>query len=306
MLRRKDPSNTILPASPTLSYDSCTFITQPEGMTLFYIAHGLHYRCHGSADASSIPSHVSALASMSIPSTEIRHPLRSANNRFGTSSKNGVMVLDPSSSPVSKLHGKFSGGHLQFQHQLASFMMEHCTGTDASRVNGKAHKNLPSVNLRLRFGWAREQRPKYSIDFHNGIKMPTISNLAKYSKLPAPLKVGLLSLLEQATQIVRRKIPGAMSDSLRTKVFASRFNDRLGKPNSCNRFEYVDIVLSCNTVLPGHVDEKNDHRAGYDHCAVYTFATNVSGRVCRVAVIMASRTAVGAWLENRLIKKTNN
>ena len=53
-------------------------------------------------------------------------------------------------------------------------------------------------------------------------------------------------------------------------------------------------------MLPSHVDDKNDHCPGYDHCAVYTFATNVSGRVCRLAVIMASRTAAGVWLENRL------
>ena len=112
--------------------------------------------------------------------------------------------------------------------------------------------------------------------------------------------MSLFAVLEQATQIVRQKYPGALSDSRRTKLFASLFNERLGKPFSWNRFEYVDIVLSHNTVLPSHLDQKNDHRAGYDHCAVYTFSTNVSGRVCRVAVIMTSRTSVGAWLENRL------
>ena len=130
--------------------------------------------------------------------------------------------------------------------------------------------------------------------------MPTISNLGDYGKLPASLKDGLFTVLEQATQLVCRKYPGAMSDSLCTKLFASKLNGRLGKPNSCSRFEYVDIVLSYNTVFPSHLDEKNDHHPGYDHCAVYTFTTNVSGRVCRAAVTMTSRTAAGAWLENRL------
>ena len=51
-----------------------------------------------------------------------------------------------------------------------------------------------------------------------------------YRKLPAPLKVGLFALLEQATQLVRRKYPDAMSDSIYTKLFASRLNSRLGKP----------------------------------------------------------------------------
>ena len=97
-----------------------------------------------------------------------------------------------------------------------------------------------------------------------------------------------------------------MSNSTRTKLFASLLNSRLGKPNSCNRFEtYVNIVLSYNTVLPSHVDKKNDHRAGYDHCAVYTFATIFSGRVCRVAIIMTSHTVSESWLKNRLQLTTN-
>ena len=129
-------------------------------------------------------------------------------------------------------------------------MVQHCTVTDASRVNGKVHKNLPSTNCRLRFGWAHEQRPQYSKDFHKGIEMPTITNLGEYGKLPVPLKAGIFTLLEQSTQLVRRKCPGAMFDSLRTKLFASCFNSRLGKLNSCNRFEYVEIALTYNTVLP--------------------------------------------------------
>ena len=74
MIRRKDPSNTILPASATLPYNNCTFITQPKGMTILYVARGLHFRHHGTADASSIPAHISDLEYMSIPSTVIRHP----------------------------------------------------------------------------------------------------------------------------------------------------------------------------------------------------------------------------------------
>ena len=115
--------------------------------------------------------------------------------------------------------------------------------------------------------------------------------------MPVSLKAGLFAVLEQATQLVRHKYPGAMSDSLCTKIFASLLNSRLGKPKFCNRYEYGDVVLSYNTVFPSHVEEKNDHRPGYDHCAMYTFATCVFGYVCRVTVIMTSRTAAEAWLE---------
>ena len=94
----------------------------------------------------------------------------------------------------------------------------------------------------------------------------------------------MLCVLEKASQLVNHKSPDAMPDSRQTKMFATRFNTQLGNPNSCNKFEYVDIFLSHNTVLPSHIDEKNDPRTGYDHCAVYTFASNVSGRICRVAL----------------------
>ena len=136
-------------------------------------------------------------------------------------------------------------------------MIQHCTATDASRVNGKVHKNILSTNRRLCVGWAGEQRPQYSKDFRKRIKIPTITNLGEYRKLPVPLKAGLFIILEQATQLMRRKYPSAMSDSLPyTKLFVSRFNSNLGKPNSFNRFEYVGILLLYNTVLPSHVDEK--------------------------------------------------
>ena len=131
--------------------------------------------------------------------------------------------------------------------------------------------------------------------------MPTIFNLTHYRKCPDSLKVRILCVLEHATRLVRHKYPGSMSDNNRTKIFAKPLNTHLGKPNSCNKFEYIDIVLSHNTVLPFHLDEKNDHRDGYDHCTVYTFASNVSGRVCRVSLIMTSRLTVGAWLENCLL-----
>ena len=63
-----------------------------------------------------------------------------------------------------------------------------------------------------------------------GIQMPTITNLGDYGKLPVSLKAGLFTVLKQATQLVRCKYPGAMSDSLHTKLFASKLNGRLKNP----------------------------------------------------------------------------
>ena len=216
------------------------------------------------------------------------------------------MVLDPSSSPVSRMHGKIPGGYLHFQKGLATHMIHHCLTTNASRVDGKVHTNLPSINCRLRFVWAREQRAQYTKDFYEGIKMPTITNLGDYGKLPVSLKAGLFTVLEQASQIVRRKYPGAMSDSLRTKLFAFKLNGRLGNPILVTDLSTLTLCCSTTPFCPVSLTRKNDHRTGYDHCAVYTFSTNISGRVCRVAVIMTSRTAAGAWLENRFGPEQTN
>ena len=100
--------------------------------------------------------------------------------------------------------------------------------------------------------------------------------------------------METATKISEQHFPNAFNDIVRTNVHAALFNARLQCPESCNKFEYVDIVVSHNTVLPAHLDRKNDNRPGYDHTVVYTYMANVSGKLFRVAVIMCTRTVVGA------------
>ena len=100
--------------------------------------------------------------------------------------------------------------------------------------------------------------------------------------------------METATKISKHHFPNAFNDSLRTNVHASLFNAKLQSPDSSNKFEYVDIVVSHNTVLPAHLDRNNDNRPGYDHTVVYTYTTKVYGKLFCVAVIMCTQTVVGA------------
>ena len=104
--------------------------------------------------------------------------------------------------------------------------------------------------------------------------------------------------METATRIARQQVPGAFSIPLRSEVYAKRFNNSLGFPVSSNKFEYVDIVVSHNKILPAHLDKNNDHRAGYNQTVVYSYSTMAEGKLCRVACIMCSRTVVGSNEEN--------
>ena len=75
-------------------------------------------------------------------------------------------------------------------------------------------------------------------------------------------------------------------------------NTQLGFPLSTNQFEFVDIVVSRNTVLMKHIDHKNDHRKDYNQCVVYSFHQMVDEIVYKVLVIMTSRTTVGAAMDS--------
>ena len=294
-VRRNDPSNSVIPSSPTLVYRNCTFVHQPLWKTIFYLVDGLHYKRHGSTLISHIPKHEATLNSMFISTSSISHPLVSRNRKVGSCTKNGITVLDSQSRTVFNLHSSFPGGFLLFHHTLASHMLSTSTLVDESRVDEKIDRRRSSHNLRLRFGFRREQRDCSTTLYFRGHKLPTI-NIGKFVECSSELRLCLVKVLETGTKIVCQKTPNAFADPERKAIFASTLNNKLGFPRSTNQFEFVDIVLSSNTVLPAHLDTWNDHRDGYDSCLVYSFSTNVNGQVCRVAMIMTTRTSVGACL----------
>ena len=301
LVRRDDPSTSFLPLSQTLIYNSCTLVEQSQKSDMFYLASRLHCRRHGSAmsDSPTLLRGLNQLETMFIPVHRLSPPYRSNNHKFGTASKNGVTVIGPSSSLLRLFHMSFpEGGHRPFHYALACHIIRNKPGKDPSRVaDGKVHNILATVlNLRLTFGFTREQRSDYSKDHHAGVKLPLI-NVKHFKDCPPHLRRGLIYIMETATKLARRKVVGAFSNHLRSKVYAKRFNDKLGFPSSSNLFEYVDIVLSYNTILPAHLDKNNDHRPGYDHTVVYSYFTKVNVMQCRVACIMCIRTVVRANTE---------
>ena len=296
LLRRPDPSSSFAPTSSSLTYKNCTFVTQPDGMCIMYLVHGLHSKRHGSAFLSQIPALQATLAPISVPVTTITHPLTSRNGKKGTASHNGVTVFDSSSAPLSRLHASLPNGPLAFHVSLALHILDNERSTDMSRVDGKLCQTLQSVNLRLRFGWGREQTTKYKAAVVGNQKLPSLV-VAPFHKCLIHIRTGLMKVMETGSDVVRKRNSLEGKDIMREDIFARRMNAALGHPSSRNNFEYVDIVLSRNCVLPAHLDRKNNHRAGHDHCAVYSFSVLVKDLQYQVAIIMTTRYAVGACLE---------
>jgi len=294
LIRRDDPSTGIYPVSRTLKYTSCVFLQQAPQSDLFYGVTGLEHRRHGSAQADDLFKHRANLVAMQIQPHVLAPPYRAANHcYFGTAKSNGVLVIGQPSATLRKFHLSFPNSLVSFQSNLAAYITLNNPQNDLSRVKGKVHNDIQSWNTRLTFGFTREQSSKHSQHFYNGKKLPRL-NTVLFAALPKHLQNGLFHVMETGTKIAQHNFPNAFCDTFRTNLYASLLNTTLQFSKSCNKFEYVDIVVSHNTVLPAHLDKNNDHRPGYNHTVVYSFQTKVNGKVCRVAIIMCTRTVVGA------------
>ena len=126
----------------------------------------------------------------------------------------------------------------------------------------------------------------------NNQQMPTIQHMI-FTNLPDSLKPQIMKPFESAQLFVDKCIPNAFPITARTNECSKRLNAVLGISNSKSKFEQFDIVLSRNTVLPKHIDSKNDNRAGYNLCTVYSFCQEIVGMEYKVSVIMTTHSSVG-------------
>ena len=169
---------------------------------------------------------------------------------------------------------------------------------------------MDSSNIRSRFGFGQVQRK--AIDNENwkviqwnmyGEPMSTIEHLA-FTTLPDSLKIQLTKLFESAQMFVDKCIPNAFPKAARTHHCSKKLNAALGIPHSKSKFEYFDIVLSRNTVLPKHIDSKNDHHSGYNFCTIYSYYQETDGFEYKVSVIMTTRSSAGAVFDKAQKIKT--
>ena len=152
-----------LPRSQTLIYNSCTLVEQSQKAVMFYLTTCLHCHRHGSGMSDS-PAFLQGLNkpdSMSIPVDRLVPPYQSNNHKFGIASKNGVTVIGPPSFLLRNFHISFpDGGHLQFNYNLALYIIRNEPQKDSTQVaDGKVHNIVATVlNLCLTFDFTRGQR----------------------------------------------------------------------------------------------------------------------------------------------------
>ena len=182
------------------------------------------------------------------------------------------------------------GGLKKFHAMLYKFMKTRCK-TDTVRVNAKSEAN--SVNVRVRYGFNQIQP---DCDFKlRGEKMPSY-NVRDFEEMSDELRSNMMKLAEGAQRFVSESYRSPMRDLNRIAYFAKRLNKAMGFAKSSSCFEYFDIVMTKNAQLKKHMDYKNDGRAGYDHCVVYSFFYAKH----RVAVIMTTRRDVGAAFDRAM------
>ena len=156
------------------------------------------------------------------------------------------------------------------------------------------------IMARLRFGWGQGQGVESSAyREYKGIGIPSLKVESFSDNLSSSLQGKMYWLFHLAAEEVRKENPGALGDDLRSSVFGNLFRKELGcsKDDPLFPWEYIDVLVSCDTALARHCDHLNDWRHGYNHTSVYSYHRTVDGAEYKVSVIMATRKSVGKAVE---------
>ena len=278
-----------------------TTIAQPNGGNLFYLAVNLHCRLHGSGAMDKVDNCDVILDFLQIPHGRISPMSNIPTNVHGIQSLNNVFVAYANSTIISHLDTIMLPCGLSRLHENLTRHLLNGKITDTSRIGGAVVDGEASRNVRLTFGFGREQTPpaKPSKVIHwtyKGHVMPTI-NCDQFNAVPEHLKPQLVKIFDAGQMFVDHNLPNSFPNMARTRFASKLLRETIGFPNASFKFEYIDIVLSLNTILPKHIDSKNDHRKGYNHCTVYSFYQIVDKLEYKVSVIMTTRLTVGAAFE---------
>ena len=272
--------------------------SHPPDDTILYLAKFLHLRCHGSLGSHEVTNHCILLDVIGIQNEQISPQ---SAGPTALQSLNNIHVAYGNSYVLRQLHSSpslFRGEH-SFKHDLVEHMLT-LKASDPTREGRTIFLDTGSKTTRCRFGFGQKQKPsvirskwkvlcwKVGNDF-----MPSIA-YQDFTSMKESLRRPLVAVFEAATKFVKRHSDNAFSNRQRTRIFTDKLNEQLDIAGSSTLFEYYDIVLTRNCVLPKHIDSKNDHREGYNFCVVYSFHHTINGLEYKVSIIMTTRTNVGA------------
>ena len=216
----------------------------------------------------------------------------------------GLTVRYPRSSLMQDISRKAPGLEDELLDCLISMhnggkMVEDRTREQVSSFRRDINKKR-RIMARLRFGWGQGQGVESSAyREYKGIGIPSLKVESFSDNLSSSLQGKMYWLFHLAAEEVRKENPGALGDDLRSSVFGNLFRKELGcsKDDPLFPWEYIDVLVSCDTALARHCDHLNDWRHGYNHTSVYSYHRTVDGAEYKVSVIMATRKSVGKAVE---------
>lgn len=266
-------------------------ILQPDSVPVLYLAENLHSSPHSSASIRSINA-----ISFAMNRSGVEHSVLSPSSAGpnGIARAIGITAMYSDSMFLQSLRQSLS---LLFHNELAQYLLSLSTKFDASRQSGCISHGHSCGSASLKWGWGRIQPDSNSHTWRiNNEKMPTL-NVKPFLHMPKSLQRQLICVMETATSMAQSEDHGSFSNPIRTHCFAKRFNNAMGYGSSSSLFEYIHLIISKNTVLNEHIDHKNDHRSGYNLCVVYAFYHVEDNEEYRIALVMTTRTTIGAAVE---------
>ena len=294
--QKRKKNATTCPIGPDYAtISNVTTIDQSGTQRLQYVAKNLHIRPHGSINQTDI--HTNDVLydfigishkTLSAKSTGVRGVSRDGDITVAFSNAKHFINIE---SRLTRL-GHF-GGLDTLERNLADFILANGITLDRSRLQGKIDKNVHTVRRFIRIGFGRIQRESYNQNWSlGGSTMPGV-NVKAFLQMPISLRQQLMVLFEESTSFTRVWHKDSFSDPRRNKHCAGYLNSLLGFPRSTSLFEFVDVIISLNTILTKHCDEKDCHRPGYNESCVYSYYIEIEGYRYKVSIVMTTRTTVG-------------
>ena len=295
-----------------------TTILQTNSVPVLYYAVDLHTSPHSSASIHSIPAISFAMNRLGVVHN-ILSPSSAGSN--GIARTRGITTMYTNSALVRSLGSSLSSirptiqpdGRAKnqtsirpsirqvpnsFHHDLAQYLISLGLGDNSSRQSGCISPGISAASSFINWGWRRIQPDTNKRTwFIDNQKMPTL-NVDSFLLVPETLQNRLIMVMETATAMAQSEDSDCFPNPVRTKLFAKIMNGTMGFRSSSSLFEYVQVVISKNTILKEHIDHKNDHRKGYNFCIVYSFYHVIDNTEYRIAIIMTTRTTVGAALQS--------
>ena len=266
---------------------------------IIYCSDNLHSNWHGSMDISDVSNTNILMDHVGIKHQEICHE---KSGQTGLSKHEDIVVAFQHASIFSKLERSLSvqasmWGMTRFEHDLTEHLLMHGGVKDTVRMNGKINPNKEAFSYRAQFGFGRIQPAADGLNWHlENTIMPSVST-KHFLDMPNSLRQALMVIFEHTTEFTRKHDKKVFSNIKRNQKCAGYLNNLLGFPGSKSLFEYYDIVLSHNTILRKHCDQKNCHRHGYNKCCVYSFFHNLENIEYKVSIVMTTRTTIGSAFE---------